>query len=956
MSLRLRILFLVLIATMLPAILLGVHRVDQREVERVEAERSLQALATYVAESLRNTANGTVQLLHGLSRAPELEGDRGGCSSFLKEVLERFPQYTGLLTISPDGLLSCDSLSTGRIVDLNDRGYFNRAKVSSEPVFEAVLGRLTGKAVLQVAYPMRATDGRLKGVLLASLDLPQFSSRIVAASSLVDLEMRVWDGSGQLLLRLPDPGPVKLVGNRDGETPLYRFVRSDLKKNEVAELRGPDGVHKTWARSGLPDAGEGGVWMAVGVPHDSLLAEANGLFRRELMYLAVISLITLMVALVFAEIAIRWQLARIISSATRQGAGELSARIGEPFPRGDLGELMETLDATAAAVESQHAQLRQQSIELRKSNRTLRLLGTVATMSASEPSREALLTDVCRVAVEEGGFRVAWVCILDRLTMHCNAVAWSGADRAFVDEQIRGTVGDASHSGPAPFRSPTLASTGNVLPAIDMEALELGAQAVGMFPLMVEGQQAGWLALYAAAPGAFDADEVQLLGQLARDVGVALELIDKSARLQYVARFDTLTGLANRTLFNNRLRDILGTPEGRARGLALVVMDIERFGRVNETWGRHIGDALLQRIAVRLSRHVSESQALARIGADHFAIMLVDQLTREAFAARLERLHQAVFDAPFMLPAGEANLSAHYGVAVFPRDGDDVELLFRNAETAVKNVKMSGDRVCFYDASMAALRAEYLTLENQVRGALELDEFVLHYEPKADLVTREIIGVEARMSWNSPQLGLMPPARFMALLENTGLVTQVGMWALQRAARDHGNWARAGHRPPRIAVNVSPLQLRERGFVDQVALAIREDVTPAGIDLEITEALVMEDVEATIVKLQEIRALGLDIAIDSFGTGYSSLSYLTRLPVQILKIDKSFIERMLDDRDAMTMVSTMISLAHALRLKVVAVGVETEAQAKVLHLLTCDQMQGGLAGPPMSAVDLAATL
>jgi diguanylate cyclase (GGDEF)-like protein len=583
------------------------------------------------------------------------------------------------------------------------------------------------------------------------------------------------------------------------------------------------------------------------------------------------------------------------------------------------------------------------------------MLGAVAAMTASEPSRDALLANVCRIAMEEGGFKVAWVCMLDRLTMQYSVVAFRGADREFVEEQMRATVGEgASH--PVPARLPMLAATGAMFPAMEVDALEFGAQTLALFSLTVEGQQAGWLALYAAAPSAFDASEVQLLGQLARDVGVALELIEKSARLQYVARFDTLTGLANGTLFNNRLRSVLATPQARARGLALVVMDIERFGNVNETWGRDVGDALLQRVAARLSRHVPESKALARIGADRFAIVFVDDVSREAVATRLERLHGAVFDEPFVLATGKASLAARFGVAVFPQDGDDLELLFRNAETAVKNVKSSDDRVCFYDAGMAALRAETKTLESQVRRALELDELVLHYEPKCDLVTRKIVGVEAQMFWNSPELGLLSPARSMALLENTGLVTQVGMWALERAARDHGNWARAGHRPPRIAVNVSPLQLRQRGFVDRVALAIREDVTPPGIDLEITEALVMEDVEATIVKLQEIRALGLNIAIDSFGTGYSSLAYLTRLPVQMLKIDKSFIERMLDDRDAMTMVSTMISLAHALRLKVVAVGVDTEEQAKVLHLLTCDQMQGALAGPPMSADDLAKTL
>ncbi len=956
MSLRIRIFVLVLIATMLPAIMLGVHRLNQRDVQREKAENALQALATYAAVSLGDATNGTVQLLHGLSRAPEFDGNSAGCSLFLKDVLERLPQYTGILTINPDGQLNCDSLATKRKLDLNDRDYFKRAKNSTEPVFEAVFGRLTGHAVLQVAYPMRGAGGNLKGVLLASLDLSQFGRRIASASSLTDLEMRIWDDSGTLLVRLPDSGPVKLVGNQYRESPLYRFVRTDFT-DRVSDFPGTDRTMKTWAHSGLPSAGAGGVWMALGVPRDSLLAEANTQLRQELMYVAAVSLVTFLVALIFAELAIRQQLARIIRSAKRQGAGKLSERIGGPFPRGELGALMKTLDATAASVESQHAQLRLQSIELRKSNRTLRLLGAIATTSASEPSREALLTDVCRIALEEGGFSVAWVAMLDRVTMQHDAIAWRGADRAFVDAEILATIGtSASPSTAGPTRPPEAASIGTAAASISAGVIKRGAQTLAMFPLLVEGRQAGWLALYADAPDAFDAGEMQLLGQLARDVGVALELIEKSARLQYVARFDALTGLANGTLFNNRLRGILANPEGHARDMAVVLVDIVSFGSVNETWGRPVGDTLLQRVAARLSRHVVDSHALARMDGDHFAVVFADEVTRDAIAGRLDRLNRAVFESPYLLPDGEAVLAARYGVAVYPHDGEDVETLFHSAETAAKNAKASDNHVCFYDAAMAALRAESLTLEQDVRKALDRDELALQYEPKAELVTRKIVGVEAQVLWNSPERGLLPPAQFMALLENTSLVAEVGMWALQRAARDHGTWVRAGHRPPRIAVNVSPLQLRQRGFLDRLGLAIREDVTPSGIDLEITEALVTEDVDAMIVKLQEIRALGLNIAIDSIGIGYSSLAHLTKLPVQMLKIDRSFIERMLDDRDAMTMVSTMISLAHALRLKVVALGVEIEEQAKLLHLLACDQMQGALAGPPLSADELADTL
>jgi EAL domain-containing protein (putative c-di-GMP-specific phosphodiesterase class I) len=252
--------------------------------------------------------------------------------------------------------------------------------------------------------------------------------------------------------------------------------------------------------------------------------------------------------------------------------------------------------------------------------------------------------------------------------------------------------------------------------------------------------------------------------------------------------------------------------------------------------------------------------------------------------------------------------------------------------------------------------AEKLALENQLRQALEKDEFVLHYQPKIDLETSAIVGVEALIRWQSPEKGLVPPLHFIPLLEETGLILQVGSWALKRAARDHRSWAEQGLKPPRVAVNVSPIQLRQRDFVRIFEQAIKEGVAPTGIDLEITESLIMEDIHANIEKLILLRKLGVQVAIDDFGTGYSSLSYLARLPVETLKIDRSFVITMLEDPNTTTLVQTMITLAHSFRLKVVAEGVDSEDQAKMLRLLRCDQMQGYLFSKPLPEDQLVALL
>jgi EAL domain-containing protein (putative c-di-GMP-specific phosphodiesterase class I) len=295
-------------------------------------------------------------------------------------------------------------------------------------------------------------------------------------------------------------------------------------------------------------------------------------------------------------------------------------------------------------------------------------------------------------------------------------------------------------------------------------------------------------------------------------------------------------------------------------------------------------------------------------------------------------------------------------MAVFPGDGTDAETLYRNAESAHKKARAAPERYLFYDQHMTDRVAERLNLENKLQLALERDEFVLHYQPKVDLETGHIQGVEALIRWRSPELGLVPPMHFIPLLEETGMILEVGAWAMRRAASDHRAWLAQGLAAPRVAVNVSPIQLRRRDFVHTLRAALAEGADIAGLDLEITETLIMEDIEAMIEKLAAVRDMGIGVAVDDFGTGYSSLRYLAKLPVQTLKIDRSFVSTMLDDANTMSLVSTIISLAHSLKLKVVAEGVESEEQAEILRTLKCDLMQGYLISKALPVKELEALL
>jgi diguanylate cyclase (GGDEF)-like protein/PAS domain S-box-containing protein len=424
-------------------------------------------------------------------------------------------------------------------------------------------------------------------------------------------------------------------------------------------------------------------------------------------------------------------------------------------------------------------------------------------------------------------------------------------------------------------------------------------------------------------------------------------------RLLYLAQFDALTGLPNRTRFLEQVTSAVHTV-GAGDGVALVLLDIERFRLINESLGRRAGDQLLKDLATRMVTRAGDTSRVARFGPDQFAICApVDADAGDVVARRLNEKFTEWFSEPFAVQNTELRISARAGVALYPADGHDAETLVRNAETALKKAKESGERALFYAASMTGRVAEQLDFENKLRLALERDEFVLHYQPKVSASSGQIVGVEALIRWQHPDLGLVPPLKFIGLLEQTGLILEVGAWAMRKAAEDFHRWNAMGLDAPRIAVNVSPLQLRQKNFVDMVRATVGDETH--GIDVEITESLVMDGIEANIGKLHALRDIGVHAAIDDFGTGYSSLAYLAKLPVDTLKIDRSFVITM-EQPDVKTMVAMIIGLAHSLRLEVVAEGVETEAQASTLRELQCDQLQGYAYSRPVPFEQLATRL
>ena len=597
--------------------------------------------------------------------------------------------------------------------------------------------------------------------------------------------------------------------------------------------------------------------------------------------------------------------------------------------------------------------------KLRRLDRQYAMISGITALGIRVRDREDLFKNACRIAVELGEFEMAWIALVDHTETKIVPMGWAG-----LDEVAMAAIKDLFLTSEGTLEGKTLAAQAirekSAVVSNDVENDEglifgkmhaaSGVRSLAVLPLIVADRAIGVFALYTSRLEYFDAAGLARLGELAGNVAFAIDHIDKQERLDHFAYYDALTGLANRSLFLDRVTQHMLHAAGNGHKLAVFLIDLERFKKFNDSLGRRCGDMLLNQVAQWLTQNAGNSSVLARVDSDHFAIVL-PEVTNEADVVRLlEKTIAAFLTHAFRVNDAEYRIAVKVGVSLFPDDGGDADSVFKYAEAALKKAKVSGDRYLFYAQKMTDTVVGSFGIENRLRQALENEEFVLHYQPKINLASGQLTGAEALIRWNDPKTGLVPPARFVPILEETRLIHEVGRWALGKAIEDYKRWRRAGLPAVRIAVNVSPLQLRSRSFVAEIEEAMRVSADAAsGLELEITESLIMEDVNHNIDSLRAIRALGVKVAIDDFGTGFSSLSYLSKLPVDTLKIDRSFIVDMASGEIGRTLVSVIIHLAHALKLNVVAEGVETEEQRRELRRLHCDEMQGYLFGKPVPA-------
>jgi diguanylate cyclase (GGDEF)-like protein/PAS domain S-box-containing protein len=561
--------------------------------------------------------------------------------------------------------------------------------------------------------------------------------------------------------------------------------------------------------------------------------------------------------------------------------------------------------------------------------------------------RDELLREACRLAKHVGGYDHTSV---SRVSPDGRkVVVWyeSGSDER-QNQPREYSISDGSE--PDTSLVGRALRTGEITVCADLtksepvvanreELIRHGYRSIVALPFIVDGERLGALTLCSRENHLVRDEELSLLQEVAANLSFALQFRQKEDAIQQLAYFDSLTGLAKRGLFCERLDELLRHGAGPAVRPSVVAFDVDRLSNVNDTYGRHVGDLLLRAVADRLKQQLDDEKRFGYLGGGTFAFAMPQPESSDESATAL--LESAVFHDPFDIEGRSLRVAFKSGIARYAHAGEDGNTLVQRAEAALKQAKASGEQYLHYQLQMHSEAAERLALEHRLRGALDEDQFVLHYQPQVSVETGRIEGVEALLRWNDPQSGLMPPARFLPLLESSGMIVSVGDWVLRKAAEDCRRWRLAGFEPLRVAVNVSALQIRRRTFVENALKAAAGCTSDGfGLDIEITETGLLQDIDGTSRKLRELRAAGVRIAIDDFGTGYSSLGLLSKLPVDLLKIDRAFISGLPADRASVTLVSSIIGLASAFDLTTIAEGVESQSQLHLLRELNCHQSQG----------------
>lgn len=892
-----RVLLLVLLAVVPWLLVTLYHAVEDRRLATGEAQQNALRLARILSFDQKSAITHSRALLQVLTGLPEIrEGAPAECRSRLAAMRGHTQNYANIGVTDARGNLLCDALATREPYWFGDRDWFLQAiKTRQFFVSSLIIGRISGKPVIVTAQPIFDAHGEIQRVIYSAINIVWFKHLLEQIKLPEGTVISVMDAHGTIVARHPDVE--KFTGKPN---PLAPLVQAILAKREqgIGQAKGADGVTRLFAYHRLlenPEMGAG--YVSVSLPTDLLLAPSNRTFARNAGILGLITALVFVLAWLGTDMLVLRRMKALTLSAKRIAQGDFSARTQLGRGTSELSELARIFDDMA------------QSLEL-----------------LFEQNRRIMeVTPEAMVIADRDGKIVMVNAQTEKLFGYNRAELIGQPIEILVPERLRAAHAIHRDAYMARTFSGPMGASRELL-ARRRDGAEFPAE-ISLGPLQTE-------------KGHFVISAV-------RDV---TERKQFETQILHQATHDPLTGLPNRVLFHDILARAMDRALRTEKLLAVLFLDLDGFKNINDTLGHGYGDTLLKEIAQRLAATLRKDDLVARSdgmvarqGGDEFIILLQGISVVEDIIHISERILAAVAE-PVMADGHEAHVTASIGITVFPFDDTDIEHLLRNADTAMYRAKETGkNNFQFYTAEMNAIMRERMEIENGLRHALERNELVLHYQPQVDIVSGNIVAVEALLRWAHPEKGLIPPDKFIPVAEESGLIVPIGEWTLRAACQQNKAWQDAGLPHIRMAVNLSARQFRQRNMVAVVAKAMEDaglDPHSDNLELEVTESIIMKDMERTVATLNKLHEMGVRLSVDDFGTGYSSLSYLKRFPINTLKIDQSFIRDITTDPDDATIAATVIALGHSLHLNVIAEGVETVEQVAFLREMKCDEMQG----------------
>jgi diguanylate cyclase (GGDEF)-like protein/PAS domain S-box-containing protein len=899
-------LWLTIAIAVLPVLLFVFFDFHERREQAVAETRAEIALRLADANREAQAAHRAVALvLRIMARSNDLQAlDSAQCSGIAGRLLESLDGFANIGAALPDGEIFCSGRPMSAPVTVIDRAWF-RTSLDSDEISpgEFVIGRVSGTPGMAFGYPLRAADGTLRAVIFATITVAWFDRLIEGFRLPEGWEASVISNSGLVLAHQPERAPEGWRAHKVPATTLARMAAVVRDEGGVAELAGIDGVQRLYG-IGVPDFAPGSGFFAIGAPLERSL-EAAG--QRLLMHLALVAAIALASALIARFYIYRlievWA-TRVRGAIAEIAAGRRDARIGQATGVAELDALSEGIDQMALEIGKREGELQRLSMVIEQSPESIVITDTAG----------------CILYVNEAFQRIT----------------------GYARDEVLG-------------RNPRILN-GGLTPRATYEqmwaTLLAGEVWRGEFH-NVRKDGSAYLELATIAP-IKDAG-----GTVTHYVAVKEDITQRKqseALLHRLAYFDALTGLPNRALLHDRIAQAIRSGVRRESFGMLMLVDIDRFRQLNDTLGHAAGDRLLCEVAARLRASVREEDTVARHGDDDFAVLVerIGETEADALshAEHVARKLQRALQQPYVLGGTEGDrhfATLSFGISLFHDGVSSLESLLKQAEVALYRAKQDGrDIVRFFNPEMQAVVDAHARLEARMHEALEANAFRLFFQPQ---VNRRgvVIGAEALLRWPLDGGAMVSPAEFIPLAEDTGHIVRLGSWVLRSACAQLARWQmNETTRHLKIAVNVSARQFHQPDFVASVKDTVRAaGVDPCRLELELTESAILSDMDETIRRMNELRALGIRFALDDFGTGYSSLSYLKRLPLDQLKIDQSFVRDMAEDEGSEAIVLAILSLSHALGLEVVAEGVERPEQRDFLRHHGCDCFQGYLFGKPL---------